>query len=37
VLRYAELLEIYRETYPRLQQTYRRLTGFVARALIRGG
>jgi xylulokinase len=31
VSRYAELLEIYREIYPRLRQTYQKLAGFVAR------
>jgi sugar (pentulose or hexulose) kinase len=28
--RYAELLEIYREIYPQLRQTYRKLTRFAA-------
>ena len=32
VLRYAELLEIYREIYPRLRQTWRKLAGFVAQS-----
>jgi xylulokinase len=31
VLRYVELLEIYRQIYPQLQQTYRKLASFVAR------
>jgi ribulose kinase len=31
VLRYAELLEIYREIYPRLRQTSRKLKAFGAR------
>lgn len=31
VLRYTELLEIYREIYPRLRRTYQKLSGFVAR------
>ncbi|MGA2182996.1 MAG: FGGY-family carbohydrate kinase [Bryobacteraceae bacterium] len=30
VLRYAELLEIYREIYPQLRQTWRKLAAFVA-------
>jgi ribulose kinase len=30
-LRYAELLEIYREIYPRLPRTYRKLQDFCAR------
>lgn len=30
-LRYAELLDIYREIYPALRQTYRKLQGFCAR------
>ena len=31
VPRYAELLEIYREIYPQLRQTYRKLKAFGAR------
>jgi len=30
--RYAELLKIYREIYPQLRQTYRKLAGFVRRS-----
>jgi len=33
VLRYAELLEIYREIYPQLRQTYQKLKAFGAREL----
>ena len=32
VLRYAELLDIYREIYPQLRQTWRKLAGFVAQS-----
>jgi len=31
VPRYAELQEIYRDIYPQLRQTYRKLEGFCAR------
>jgi len=32
VARYAELLDVYREIYPKLRMTYRKLAGFVSRA-----